>query len=63
MTHYFYDGKEISHAEFIGKGIAARALPSVAPRRCSYWQLLNENAQKGHPKSVEFLKHLTIKED
>lgn len=58
MTTYLYDGKEISHITFVSRGIACKALPSVAPRRCTYWELLNENAQKGHQASIDYLSHL-----
>lgn len=58
MATYLYDGQEISHITFVSRGIAAGALPATAPRRCTYWELLNENAQKGHQPSIDYLSHL-----
>ena len=53
---YRYDGKEISKTEAISLMIKAGVDAHV--RRCTMWELLQENAQNGDQRAVELLRHL-----
>ena len=54
---FYYDGEKIRKTEAISKMVKAGCSASV--RRCTMWELLNENAQKGDERAIELLKHLT----
>ena len=53
---YRYDGKEIIKIDAIT--LMKKAGVDLNVRRCTMWQLLQENAQKGDPRAVELLRHL-----
>ena len=55
---YRYDGKEISKTEAISLMIKAGVDAHV--RRCTMWELLQENALKGDQRAVKLLRSLTM---
>ena len=54
---FYYDGQKISKTEALSKMVKAGCSASV--RRCTMWELLNENAQNGDERAINLLQHLT----
>jgi hypothetical protein len=55
---FYYDGEKISKTEAMSKMTKAGCDNHV--QRCTMWELLNENAQKGDERAIELLKHMTM---